>query len=63
MIEINDHNKEDISSHFNTAFEFIDAKLAQGNVLVHCANGISRSPTIVMSYIMRKRGVSFDEAF
>ncbi len=63
VIGIEDHNKEDISSHFNTTFEFIDAKLAQGNVLVHCANGISRSPTIVMSYIMRKRGVSFDEAF
>ena len=63
VIEIEDHAKEDISSHFKQTFEFIETKLAQGNVLVHCANGISRSPTIVMSYIMKKRGIGFEEAF
>ena len=31
-----------ISRHFEDAYEFIDSQLQNGNVLVHCAAGISR---------------------
>ena len=31
--------------------------------MVHCAAGISRSSTILISYIMRKYGVNYEEAY
>ena len=33
------------------------------NVLIHCSAGISRSPTLVLAYMMKKHRLSFDEAF
>lgn len=45
------------------ANEFIDDKLSKGRrVLVHCAAGKSRSPSIVIAYLMRKNKWTFDEA-
>ena len=34
-----------------------------GAVLVHCEAGISRSSSIVLSYLMRKKGMTLEEAF
>jgi protein-tyrosine phosphatase len=31
-----------MTPHFEEAYQFIDSSLKQGNVLVHCAAGISR---------------------
>ncbi|KPA84225.1 putative dual specificity protein phosphatase [Leptomonas pyrrhocoris] len=46
--------------HFAQAFEFIENALVRshGNVLVHCGAGISRAPTIVASYLMKKLHIS-----
>ena len=43
-----------IHSDFEPSFNFIDSNIYKTNVLVHCEKGISRSPTIVISYIMHK---------
>lgn len=49
----------DISVFFAKAFAFIDSALRSGGgVLVHCGAGISRAPTILASYLMRKTGMS-----
>ncbi|EDV28726.1 expressed hypothetical protein, partial [Trichoplax adhaerens] len=63
-IAVNDSSREDISKHFDTAFHFIElARLSGKGCLVHCQAGISRSTTIVVSYLMRHNGHSFDDAY
>ena len=54
-INITDEITTDISKHFETAYKFINEhNIAGENVLIHCHAGISRSVTIVISYLMKK---------
>ncbi|KAL6469738.1 hypothetical protein MHYP_G00208570 [Metynnis hypsauchen] len=63
-IPVEDNHKEDISSWFIEAIEFIDSvKDSNGRVLVHCQAGISRSATICLAYLMKKKRVRLEEAF
>ena len=48
---------------FEEAFEIITSVLSGGGtLLVHCFAGVSRSASIIISYIMKKRGYSFEQA-
>ncbi|XP_057396372.1 dual specificity protein phosphatase 3-like [Balaenoptera acutorostrata] len=53
--------QEFLSAYFEKAADFIDQALAQknGRVLVHCHEGYSRSPTLVIAHLMmsQKMGV------
>lgn len=52
-----------LSRYFYQAADFIDSALrANGQVLVHCHAGISRSATIVAAYLMIKRHMTAQEA-
>ncbi|KAM6985538.1 dual specificity protein phosphatase 4 [Aplochiton taeniatus] len=63
-IPVQDNHKEDISSWFLEAIEFIDSiQDSNGRVLVHCQAGISRSATICLAYLMKRKRVRLDEAF
>ena len=48
---------------FAEAFSVIDSVLEAGeSLLISCSEGVSRSATLVMAYLMKQRGLSFDEA-
>jgi len=55
---------QNLSSHFEAAFEFIDlARQSDSVIFVHCAAGISRSATVVIAYLMREYAMSCSEAY
>jgi len=64
-IDVLDLPSQNIRKHFDKAFQFIDDALhiKNNNVLVHCSAGISRSPTIVLAYMIKKYNMKLDEAF
>nr|CAG4710805.1 unnamed protein product [Naegleria fowleri] len=63
-VAIDDDKNAPISHYFQECYEFIeDAISNSGVVLVHCAAGVSRSSTIIISYVMKKMGVGCLFAF
>lgn len=63
-IPIFDDGSVDIVSYFEEVHAFIEQGWCSGHggVLVHCCAGQSRSVAFVMSYLMKKKGLSVDEA-
>ncbi|KAL7210270.1 hypothetical protein ACSBR1_031772 [Camellia fascicularis] len=63
VVSVPDRADINIAQYFDECFNFIDgAKRMHGGVMVHCFAGISRSVTIVVAYLMKKRGMSLSEA-
>ena len=58
-IEIDDDYESNIIQYFKECLLFMDG---YDKVFVHCAAGMSRSPTIVIAYIMWKKKIFLDEA-
>ena len=57
---LKDHTSEDIACIFYDALQFIsDAKVAGGKIFVHCVQGISRSATICIAYMMMTEGIPY----
>jgi protein-tyrosine phosphatase len=63
-LNIDDEPNFPINNYFDETHQFInDAKNNNSNILIHCRSGHSRSPTIVISYIMKFHGLTFDDAY
>jgi protein-tyrosine phosphatase len=63
-VSVNDDFDEDIEKYFDETNKFIDkVKQKNGKVLVHCQMGISRSPTIVIAYLMKKEKKAYQTVF
>lgn len=52
MLEVDDDEKEDlVEKYLESCIQFIESALTnKKKVFVHCAAGVSRSPTIVIGY-------------
>ncbi|CAG2114918.1 unnamed protein product, partial [Medioppia subpectinata] len=60
-----DDESQDLLTHFPTAYYIINDALNSSlgaGVYVHCGDGISRSATIVIAYVMSRLGVPYESA-
>ncbi|KAI9339422.1 protein-tyrosine phosphatase-like protein [Zopfochytrium polystomum] len=63
-IDVTDSPLQNLIPFFPAAKAFIKSALDQGGtVLVYCNNGISRSPSFVIAYVMEANGWDFATAF
>ncbi|CAJ1073166.1 dual specificity protein phosphatase 18 [Xyrichtys novacula] len=60
-VPVSDLPSARLGDHFDRVAERIHGNHA-GGTLVHCAAGMSRSPALVMAYLMRFRGVTLRQA-
>lgn len=60
---IKDSKSENIECIFYTCFDFIDQAIkSNGKVLVHCVQGVSRSVTVCIAYLMYAERMKFHQA-
>ncbi|XGW08264.1 hypothetical protein V3C99_010959 [Haemonchus contortus] len=63
-IPVNDSYQEKLSQYFEEAWVFLERVRTEGKVvLIHCLAGISRSPTLAISYVMRYKKMSSEDAY
>lgn len=60
-VPVSDLPTANLGTHFERVADRIHGNRA-GGTLVHCAAGMSRSPALVMAYLMRHRGVTLRQA-
>ncbi|CAF3963411.1 unnamed protein product [Rotaria magnacalcarata] len=59
-----DTQKQNLLEHFDQAYSFIhDAIEKNEKILVHCVAGISRSPAIVIGFLMRYAKMNMNDAY
>jgi len=68
VVPVRDDSREEILPFLEGAANFIDSRLGKENngnacnVLVHCRQGVSRSVTVVLAYLIKYQGMSREEA-
>ena len=61
---LDDRGRTDLSAVFEKAFSFIDKALSTGgSVLVYCRQGVNRSPTVVMGWLMKNKQWTLKQAY
>ena len=64
FINVMDHSKQDILTHFEVADKFIEdaLKVETNKVFVHCVAGVSRSASIVIAHMMKSKSLVYTDA-
>ncbi|KMT15476.1 hypothetical protein BVRB_3g058320 isoform B [Beta vulgaris subsp. vulgaris] len=62
IIQVADREDTDLAQYFDECVEFIDEAKRSGGVLVHCFVGRSRSVTIILAYLIKRRGMTVSQA-
>ena len=63
QIKAKEEETQNLISAFVPAIKFIEEAINIGRVLVHCQDGVSRGATIVLAYLIWKKGWSLSTAF
>ena len=59
-----DSNESNLLENLEIIFKFIDECFNEnGKVFIHCMGGVSRSPAVVVGYLIHKNKISFEKAF
>jgi protein-tyrosine phosphatase len=59
-----DSNNSNILETFDEIFTFMDEAIKSGGrILVHCQGGVSRSPSVVIGFLIHKYSMKYQEAF
>lgn len=62
-IPIKDKPDVDISVFFNYSSSYIENRIRDGNIFIHCYAGVSRSSSIVIAYLIIKKKYSYKDAY
>ena len=58
-----DHENFNLTTELGPVLDIIKRHVdAKENILVHCQKGISRAPSVVMAFLIKERGLSYEEA-
>ena len=60
---LSDHPEFDLTPHLHQILNVISSKIREGKrVLVHCKMGISRAPSVVIAFLIKSLGMSYQNA-
>jgi protein-tyrosine phosphatase len=58
------HFEQNIKDHLPKALSFISKQLnSEKSILIHCKQGICRSASLVIAYVMIEKGLNFEDAY
>ena len=62
--KLSDNSNFSLIPYFDTITNLIQEKINEGQkVLIHCKMGVSRAPSLIIAYLIKKKGMKYKEAF
>ena len=58
-LNLEDYIKENLFPKFDVAYKFVK-EYKENNILIHCLQGLSRSPSFVIFYLMKEKRWDYD---